>query len=227
LPARAHQTTEDIMAQVPTRSTFFIPSAFGAPVATTVVSNANPAVVTAAAHGFANGDVVEITSGWGRLNKRYFEVTGVATNTFNLRDMDTTNTTIYPAGTGLGSVRRVTAFTQITTVMNPQTQGGDPRQVTYRFLESDVEFSINDGFAASTFSLELDADSIGTAGYTALKNQTELQTDTCLRINLPNGSKIYFPCTVALNEAVRMTDGQINRVSVVFNSNNRLTRYAN
>lgn len=215
------------MAQVPTRSTFFIASTFGAPITTTAVSNASPAVVTANAHGLTNGDVVEVTSGWGRLNKRYFEVVGVTTNTFNLRDMDTTSTAIYPAGTGVGSVRKVNAFTQITTVMNPQTQGGDPRQVTYRFLESDVEYSINDGFAASTFSMELDADSIGTAGYTALKGFTDVQSDTCLRINLPNGSKIYFPCTVALNEAVRMTDGQINRVSAVFNSNNRLTRYAN
>jgi hypothetical protein len=41
-----------------------------------------------------------------------------------------------------------------------------------------------------------------------------------------SGSIILQPCTVALNEAVKLTDGQINQVSCAFNGNNRLTRYA-
>jgi hypothetical protein len=72
----------------------------------------------------------------------------------------------------------------------------------------------------------MDADSIGTAGYTALKSLTDVQTDTCLRINTRNGALIYQPCTVALNEAVKMQDGQIMSVGVTLNGNNRVTRYA-
>jgi len=214
------------MAQVPTGSTFFIASAFAASKTTTVVTNASEAVVTVTTHGYTNGDIVEVTSGWGRLNRRNFRIKSVTTDTFVLEGADTSSTSFYPVGTGLGSVRKITAFTQITTTMNPQSTGGDPKTVTYKFIESDVEYSINDGFTATSYTLELDADSIGSAGYTALKTLTEVQTDTSLKIVTRNGALIFQPCTVALNEAIRMQDGQINRVNVSFNGNNRLTRYA-
>jgi len=214
------------MAQVPTGSTFFIASTFAASKTTTIVTNASEAVVTSAGHGYSNGDIVEMTSGWGRLNRRNFRIKSVATDTFVLEGADTSSTTFYPAGTGVGSVRKISTFTQITSVMNPQSTGGDPKNVVYKFIESDVEYSINDGFTATSYTLELDADSIGSAGYTALKTLTEVQTDTSLKIVTRNGALIFQPCTVALNEAIRMQDGQINRVNVSFNGNNRLTRYA-
>ena len=189
------------MAQVPTGSTFYIASAYGSAKTVTIVTNATEAVVTAVAHGFSNGDVVEMTSGWGRLNKRHFEIESVLTDSFVLSGEDTTNTTFYPA-----------------------TQGGDPKTVTYKFVESDVEYSINDGFGATSYTMELDADALGSAGYTALKSLTQVQTDTCLKVVTRSGSRVYQPCTVALNESIRMQDGQINRVTCAFNGNNRLTR---
>lgn len=214
------------MAQVPTGTTFFIASAYGSAKTTTVASNATEAQITSAAHGYANGDIVEMTSGWGRLNKRVFRIKSVATDTFVLEGADTSNTTYFPAGSGLGSVREITTFTQLTSIMNPNSSGGDPKTVNYKFIESDVEYSINDGFAATSYTLELDADAIGSAGYTALKSLTDVQTDTCLKVVTRSGSLIFQPCTVALNEAVKMQDGQINRVTSAFNGNNRLTRYA-
>lgn len=214
------------MAQVPTGSTFFVASTFGTVKTVTAVSNAAEAVVTAT-HDFAIGDIVEVTSGWGRLNKRAFRVKSVSTTvSFILEGADTTSLTFYPAGQGVGTVRKVSAFSQITTVMNPTSSGGEPKTVTYKFIESDVEYNINDGFAATSYSLDMDADAIGSAGYTALKALTDVQTDTILRIVTRSGSVILIPSTVALNEAVQLQDGQINRVSASFNGNGRLTRYA-
>lgn len=214
------------MAQVPTGSTFFIASTIATAVATTVVTNASEAVVTSAAHGFSNGDFVIMYSGWGRLNKRAFRIKSVTTDTFVLEGADTTNTTWFPAGTGIGTVAKVSTFTQITTVMNPSSSGGEPKTVSYKFVESDVEYSINDGFSATSYSLEMDADAIGTAGYTALKTLTDVQTDTVLKVVTRSGSIQLVPCTVALNESVDMREGQINRVRVNFNGNNRAVRYA-
>ena len=214
------------MAQVPTGTTFYIASTYTSPQTTTIVTNASEAIVTCTAHGYANGDIVEMSSGWGRLHRRNFRVKSVAANTFVLEGCDTTSTTFYPAGTGIGTVRKISAFTQITTVMNPASSGGDPKTVNYKFTESDVEYSINDGFAATSYTMNLDADSIGTAGYTALKSLTEVQTDTSLKMVTRNGAVIYQPCTVALNEAVKLQDGNINQVNASFNGNNRLTRYS-
>ena len=217
-----------IMAQVPTGSTFFIASAFGSALTVSTASNASECVLgMASTTGLANGDIVEVTSGWGRLNKRAFRIKTLVLNTsITLEGADTTSTTYFPPGVGIGSVRKASTFTQITTVMNPTSSGGEPKTVEYKFVESDVSYSINDGFSATSYSMELDADSIGTAGYTALKTLTDVQTDTILRIITRSGSNIFIPCTVALNESVAFSEGQINRVNCSFNGNNRVTRYA-
>ena len=214
------------MSSVPTGSTFYVASTIAATKTTTIVTNASEASVTSAAHGYSAGDYVLVTSGWGRLNKRAFRIKTVATDTFVLEGADTSNTTFFPAGQGVGTVAKVSTWTQITTVMNPNTSGGDPKTVTYKFVESDVEYSINDGFSATDYTLELDADSSGGAGYTALKTLTDVQTDTIMRMVTRSGSILLVPCTVALNESVRMTDGQINRVVAQFSGNNRAVRYA-
>lgn len=214
------------MAQVPTGSTFYIASTVASEKTTTIVTNAAEAVVTSVAHGYTNGDFVIVESGWGRIHKRAFRIKTVTTDTFVLEGCDTSSTTYFPVGTGVGTVSKVSTFTQITTVMNPSSSGGEPKTVEYRFIESEISYSINDGFSATSYSLELDADSIGTAGYTALKTLTDVQTDTVLKIVTRSGSIVLIPCTVALNEAISFTDGQINKVKAQFAGNNRAVRYA-
>lgn len=53
-----------------------------------------------------------------------------------------------------------------------------------------------------------------------------MQTDTVLKKTLKNGGVIYTPCTLALNENVRMTDGQILTNTISVNGNGRITRYS-
>jgi hypothetical protein len=190
------------------------------------VTNAAEAVVSSTAHGFSNGDIVEMSSGWGRLHLRAFRIKAVTADAFTLEGADTSNTSFFPSGTGAGSVRKVLTFQQITTVMNPSASGGEPKNVTYKFVESDIEFNINDGFTATSYAMDLDADSIGTAGYTALKSLTDVQSNTILKVQTRSGSILLVPCTAALNEAVSFQDGQINRVKASFNGNQRGTRYA-
>lgn len=214
------------MAQVPSGTLMFVASSIASAKAVAAVSNAAEAVVSSTAHGYSVGDIVMIYSGWGRLNKRAFRIKTVTTDSFVLEGADTTNTNFYPTGGGAGTVAKVVTWTQFTTVMNPSTSGGDPKNVTYKFLESDTEYNINDGFSAITRSYDLDADSIGTPGYNALKALTDVQSDTVLKMLLRSGSAIYLPCTVTLNEEVILSDGKINSVKLAVSGNGRSTRYA-
>lgn len=75
------------------------------------VTQADPGVVTATAHGYSNGDEVYITGvvGMTELNGRNFLVNSVTANTFELQskdgtDLDTTGFTAYASG---GTVARV------------------------------------------------------------------------------------------------------------------------
>lgn len=213
-------------AQVPTGTTFHIASAYAAAKTTTIVTNASEAVVTSAAHGYSNGDIVEMTSGWGRLNLRVLRIKSVTTDTFVLEGFDSSNTSIYTAGQGIGSVRKISTFTQVQQVLSVSSSGGDPVNVDYKYVENDTRDSINDGFNPTNYTMELDADAISTSGYLALRTLTEVQTTTCLKMVTRNGALLFQPCTVALNESVQIADGQINRVTAAFNGKNRNFRYA-
>jgi hypothetical protein len=85
----------------------------------TGITQANPGVVTSAAHGFANGDTVVITGvvGMTQVNGKRFKVASVATNTFQLQDIDgnNVNTTSYTAYTSGGIANRV--YTLTTTYL--------------------------------------------------------------------------------------------------------------
>ena len=213
------------MAALPNGTTYFVATAHGSTKTITAITNANPAVCTSTAHGFADGDIVNITSGWGRINRRSFKVSGSLTNSFELSGLDTSDTAIYPSGSSAGTAREVTTFTQVTKVMSPTTSGGDPKSSTYKFVEDDIEYSLNDGFSAMSLTMDID-DDVSTAGYTALQALTESQADTTGKMRMKNGSYILFGCTVAMNEMPKIAEGQINRLGVVFNFTNKPVRYA-
>jgi len=214
------------MAQVPSGTLNFVASKISQPIPVTGVSNAEEAVVTAPGHGFEDGDIVLLNSGWGRLNKRCFRVKDADDDTFALENADTTRTDFFPDGTGGGSVTRIEDWIQIVTVMNPSTSGGEAKKVTYKFLESDVEYNINDGFSAISRTYELDADSFDAPGYKALERLTETQEDTVLKMLLRNGSAVYLPCTVALSAEPQIQEGKIVTSKLEISGNGRSTRYS-
>ena len=78
------------MANVPTGTIFSVATAFGSAVTISSISNATTAVVTtSSAHCYTNGDVIEITNGWGRVTKRVFEIAGASGSTFQLVNLNT------------------------------------------------------------------------------------------------------------------------------------------
>ena len=214
------------MASVPTGTIFSLATVFAAAKAVSAISNAVEASVSCTAHGYQVGDIVQLYSGWGRLNRRAAKVKSVTTDAFVAEGINTTNQEFYPLGSGGGTVRKIITFQQINKILNPSNSGGEAKNITVKFLESDVEENINDGFTAITESFDIDADEFGQASYSALVNLSEVQTDTVLKKTLKSGSTIYTPCRVAFNENVKLADGSIMTNTVSINGNGRLTRYS-
>ena len=214
------------MASVPTGTIFSLATVFAAAKAVSAISNAVEASVSCTAHGYQVGDIVQLYSGWGRLNRRAAKVKSVTTDAFVAEGINTTNQEFYPLGSGGGTVRKITTFQQINKILNPSNSGGEAKNITVKFLESDVEENINDGFTAITETFDIDADEFGQASYAALVALSEVQTDTVLKKTLKSGSTIYTPCRVAFNENVKLADGSIMTNTVSINGNGRLTRYS-
>lgn len=85
--------------------------------AITGATQANPCVITATAHGFSNGDEVEISGvlGMTQLNGKRFVVANVATNTFELLGVDSTGYTAYISG---GNASRLGIVVQSGAVLS-------------------------------------------------------------------------------------------------------------
>lgn len=200
-------------------------TAYAASVSVTAVSNANPGVATATAHGFSNGDILEVTSGWSRLNNRLVRVSGVTANTFNLEGIDTSSTTLYPAGTGTGSVRKITGFTQISQILDLSSSGGEMQFVTYSFLEQDFETQLPTQSSPQTLSMTI-ADDSSLAGYTAMKNAATTRALTGLRAQLPSGAVLYYNGYVNFDETPSMTKNQLMGCKGGFSLQGRPVRYS-
>lgn len=213
------------MASGPSGTIFSVATVFATAKTVSAISNAAEGSVSCTAHGFAVGDIVQVFSGWGRLNRRGVKVKSVTTDAFVMDGINTTSLEFYPAGSGGGTVRKVTTFQQINKILNPTNSGGEPKNITVKFIDSDTEQSIPDGFAAVNESFDIDADEFGGASYTALVTLSEVQTDTLLKKTLKSGVVILTPCRVSINENVKMADGSIMTNAVSIAGNGKITRY--
>lgn len=212
-------------ARVPNGSTLFLGSAYGSSLTVTILSNANPAVATSAAHGLANGDYVVVTSGWSRLNNRLVRVSGVTAGTFELEGINTTDTGVYPIGSGIGSVKKVTTFTQITQVLQPTSQGGEQQFLAYQFLEDDAQTEIPTTKTAGGFNFSV-ADDPTLAGYIAMAAANDDRLPRALRVNLAGGSKLCYYAYLTLNETPTLTVNELMACASTARFLNKPTRYA-
>jgi hypothetical protein len=210
--------------KLPNGGTFAIASAYGAAIPITTISNANPAVVGSVAHGLLDGDIIEITSGWSKLNNRIVQVANKTADTFELRSINTTNTVSYPASGGTGTVRKITTFVQLAQIMNTATSGGEQQFATFQFLEDDEQSEIPTTKSPRRLVLTIgDDDSL--PGYIEAAEANEDRLQRAIRFALPNGSFIYYNGFVSVNETPSTTANEIMSVEMTLAMQGSATRY--
>lgn len=106
-----------------------IASAYAASLPFTAATNAAETTLSmASTTGLAVGDFVEVTSAWGLMTGRVARVKTVTANTSIVLELvDTTNTSLY-SGTAAGTVRRVSAWTQLSQLTSDISIGGGEQQ---------------------------------------------------------------------------------------------------
>lgn len=212
--------------KLPNGAIFSIAKTYAAVAPITAVSNANPAVVTAAAHGAADGDVVEMTSAWTALDGRVARADAVAADQLSLEGIDTSDLNRYPAGGGLGSVRRVIDWMQISQVMESASQGGEQQFYNFSFLEdTGDERQIPTTRSARSINLTI-ADDDTLPQYQVLKAANDDRLPRVIRFRLPAGSTIYFRAYVTFSEMPTTTKNEAMTQQVTLSLTGAPTRYA-
>ena len=209
---------------VPNGALVAIASGYGSDISTTAVSNATEAVVTAA-NTFSAGDLVEVTSGWARLTSKIVRVKSATTGTFVLEGYDTTNTAIYPAGSGIGSVRKVSGTTQLSQILTSATDGGVQQFVDYQFLESEMQKRIPTIKSAAGLTFEV-ADDATQPGYILAGAANDDRLPRAVTVSLPSGSKIFYNAYVSLNRTPSLTVNAIMASQVTLSLLAEPVRYA-
>lgn len=157
----------------------------------TAITNASNAVATtASAHSISVGDYVEISSGWGLLDKRVVRAaTGTTGSTLVLEGVDTTDTTKYPVGTGTGSVRRITVWSQLSQIKDVQASGGSQNFADVTTISDVVQRQVPTTRAAVTMTMNV-FDDPTLAWYADVTAADTARTPYGLLMGFPNGSKL-------------------------------------
>lgn len=210
--------------QLPDGSLVSLATEYGAAFNVTAVTNASKAVLTLeVGHDLEDGDIFELTSGWGALTNRVFQAEDVADNEVTI-NADTTDIKRFRSGGGAGSIRKITEFQEIQQILSFEGQGGEPQYATYEFLDSDVENQIPTKFSAQSINISI-ADDETQPGYKAYLTASERRSVRALEVLLPNGSAIYYNGYPSMNPTPTMTKGQVMAVNASYSVIGRPVRY--
>ncbi len=173
-----------------TGATLSVAKTYAAPLSFTVISNAANAVCTVVGSTIVAGDYVEVSSGWGLLDKRVVRAyTGSSATSLILEGVDTSNTSKYPIGTGIGSVRKVTAWSQLSQVKGVTATGGTQNFADITAIDDVVERQIPTTKTAVSMTAEV-FDDPTLDWYTDVSAADAARTPYGLLMTFPNGSKL-------------------------------------
>lgn len=209
--------------QLPNNIAFALASAFAAAVSVTAITNAAEAVASAA-NTFAVGDYIEYTGGWSAANGRVFRLKAASGTTFTLEGLDTTDTSLFPAGAGTGTVRKITTWVPVTGIVSAEVSGGDGKTVEVPLLDSNMPVMLPDGFTATTVTLTT-ADDKSLPHHAALKKISDGVALTCLRGMLPGGGVLLYAGYCSFNESPSLAKGSVMAVKSIFSLQNKVVRY--
>lgn len=166
-------------------------------------TNADPGVFTSTAHGYTNGNVVLLeVQGMVEVNNRLFKVNNVATNTFELADIDGT-TSIDTASFGVfssGTAKLVTLGTSITGVQGFSPAGGEIKTVDSTTVNDTVDTEIVVGATAMSYEMQMQWDPAA-AAQQAMRTAFDLRANKAFKVLWPDGAHVLFYGTVGYTMA--------------------------
>lgn len=191
-------------------------TAIAAAIPFTAITNATiPEITTSGS--IAEDSVLVVQSGWPSLNNRAVVAGATLSTETELIGVDTTDTTLYPAGRGIGTVAIASSFVDFSQQGELTSSGGEPQLYTGKWLEDQLgqEFQVPIGQSARSYSLPLDYDK-DLPWFEAAKAVSRKRKPVVIRIVLPGGDIIYEYGYVHFNPGLNMQSGQPIKNAVNF-----------
>jgi hypothetical protein len=205
--------------------------AYSAAIAFESITNASEAVLSAATNpALAANDIFKLNTGWSEVNGNVLRAktpSGSGPYLVTCEGLNSTSTSLYPAGTGAGTIQEAGSWVQITQVKDEggiTSNGGELSFKEYGFLEVGRKFRQPDVRSPSGLTVACYEDTALPWYATVLAASKNRGTDYPFYILLPNGAKVYFSAYVSLTEAPNFAD--YLETSLDLSIVNGYTRYA-
>lgn len=184
---------------------------FAAAKTITAITNANPAVATSTAHGYATGDEILLTSGWEDATDSVYRVTVLTADTFSIDGLDTVNTGFYPVGTGTGTAQKISGWTSIPQVLTISGSGGDARFTDVQLLAKRNSLRIPTGFNATSITMSLAHDA-SNANYKTMLGISRNLSKVAFKQVISGGAVTYGYGYLSVSEMPALNSNQVNTV---------------
>lgn len=209
----------------PEGSKFYFSKTFDAAKTVSAITNASPAVATATAHGYADGDEILLASGWEDATDTVFRVDELTADTFQLLGLNSVNLNYYPAGSGAGAARKVSTWVEIPQVLGISTNGGDARFTTISPLAKRNDINVPTGFNAMSITVTLGHDPAN-ANYQTMLDISRALEKVAFKMVLSGGAVAYGYGYMSVSEAPQLNRNQANQVSAAITLLGRFMSYA-
>jgi hypothetical protein len=200
-----------------------VQTVLAAAVPITSITKANPAVVTRAAHGFTNGQVVKLSgmTGMSELDNKVVEVANVTTGTYELKGEDSTLYGTFASG----NAQLVTFGAAAATIQDVNSSGGEAAAITVTTIHDDTEKQIPGTFSALSYSFGNLWDT-SDAALIELAKASRAKATRSIRLTFSSGAKVYFDCYPSALLAPGGSTGGAVTTPTSFNLTGPITAYA-
>lgn len=163
-------------------------SAIAAAKTITGITKANPAVVSSATHGYANGDIIILAvQGMWQIDKQTVRVANVTAGTYELEGVDSTAFDTFTSG----SAQVITLGTTFSTMGDFSVSGGDFEMIDTTTIHDQTK-QTQPGFASPiecSGNFNWDPSD---AGQVAMKAASQARITRGFKVQFSDGSKWYF-----------------------------------
>lgn len=210
--------------KLPNGSTVEHAATYATPLAVSATSNASEAICTVIGSTLVAGDIVLASSAWTALNNKVVRVKAATATAITLEAIDTTDTTVYPAGSGIGSLKKVLTWVQIPQVTGFDAAGGDQNYADVSFLEAQQGFQIPTDKSAVKMTITV-ADDPALPYVPVLNAADTSRTVQAARLNLPGTDKIYYGVYTSFSQQPTLSRNNVMTKTVSLALQATVTRY--
>lgn len=209
----------------PEGSAFYFSQTFASAKTVSAVTNASPAVATAASHGYSDQNEILFLSGWEDATDSVYKVDQQDSNSFQILGLNTLNSDFFIAGAGVGTAQLISSWVSIPQVLTIATSGGDPRFTTISPLARRNAINVPTGFNPTSIVLTLGHDAEN-ANFQTMLDVSRSLTKVAFKMVLSGGATSYGYGYLAVSDVPQLNVGQPNQVQASFSLLGRAISYA-